>query len=188
MLTAKQVAEYFLANQDEGTGERIGNLKLQKLCYYAQGLSLAMHGYALFPDQIKAWDQGPVIPSVDHEYKGFYSIPVPTIKAETYPMWVRNVLDMVINTYGMQDGWTLREMTHEENPWRSAYQKGQSAVITHSALSAYFKERIAFFQEGHSRPLDKNKVRDMLLADAELAKLTALGIEDFEAGRYQKLD
>ena len=44
MMKVKDVASYFLAKQDtEETGELISNLKIQKLCYYTQGFSLAIN-------------------------------------------------------------------------------------------------------------------------------------------------
>ena len=41
MLSALDVARYLLAITDEEAGEYISHLKLQKLCYYAQGFNLA---------------------------------------------------------------------------------------------------------------------------------------------------
>ncbi len=38
------MADYFLVlGSDEYADESVSNLKLQKLCYYAQGFSLALH-------------------------------------------------------------------------------------------------------------------------------------------------
>jgi uncharacterized phage-associated protein len=62
--TAKQVAEFFLAKTDEDEGDLISNLKLQKLCYYAQGLALAVRDQPLFPEPIEAWLHGPVVPTL----------------------------------------------------------------------------------------------------------------------------
>jgi uncharacterized phage-associated protein len=54
MASAKNVAEYFLTTVDEEAGDSLSNLKVQKLCYYAQGYHLAMFGSPLFPDAIEA--------------------------------------------------------------------------------------------------------------------------------------
>ena len=71
--TASEVAKWFLAyNRDvlaEEGGEYISNLKLQKLLYYAQGSFLAVTDSPLFDDPIVAWQHGPVVESVYHEYK-----------------------------------------------------------------------------------------------------------------------
>jgi uncharacterized phage-associated protein len=52
MLQARDVARYFLAKSEPEAGDTISNLKLQKLCYYAQGFHLAVFGEALFGDRI----------------------------------------------------------------------------------------------------------------------------------------
>jgi len=53
MLSAHDVAEFFLSPVAEEEGEKITNLKLQKLLYYAQGYSLAILGRPLFADKIE---------------------------------------------------------------------------------------------------------------------------------------
>lgn len=119
MHSASDVARWFLINQDETTGERISNLKLQKLCYYAQALHLALHGVPLFRDPVKAWPHGPVVPSLWHEYKenAYYSIPIPEgIDESGLSETAQDVLNIVRNTYAMQTATTLRAMTHEEPP------------------------------------------------------------------------
>jgi len=53
------VADYFIANADPDEG--ITNLKLQKLCSYAQAFFLALHGHRFFASALEAWPHGPVI-------------------------------------------------------------------------------------------------------------------------------
>ncbi len=48
MLTAFQIADYFLTLVDDEAGDGLSNLKLQKLVYYAQGFHLALTGKPLF--------------------------------------------------------------------------------------------------------------------------------------------
>ena len=47
----------------------ISNLKLQKLLYFIQAAFLVEKGHACFPDEIEAWDFGPVVPAVYYKYK-----------------------------------------------------------------------------------------------------------------------
>ena len=54
----------------------ICNLKLIKLMYVAQGLSLSLLDKELFPEPIEAWRYGPVIPSIYHEFKHFGKDPI----------------------------------------------------------------------------------------------------------------
>jgi uncharacterized phage-associated protein len=187
-ITAQQAAEYFLAHQDEYTGERISNLKLQKLCYYAQGFALGKYGNPLFGDAIKAWGHGPVIPALWHKYKEnrYYSIAPAPIDDSDYPAAAKEILDLVIATYGAQSAWTLRDMTHEEDPWRDA-REGEGS-ISPSALRAFFAPRIDRLAatQGKPRPLEKNKVREILRADEELREAVRAGMADFAAGRFQE--
>ena len=63
MLTAAQVADYFLSLVDEDAGDSMTNLRLQKLLFYAQAWHLALTNRPLFEEDFEAWVHGPVIPS-----------------------------------------------------------------------------------------------------------------------------
>ncbi|MBC6455939.1 MAG: DUF4065 domain-containing protein [Hormoscilla sp. SP5CHS1] len=80
MLNCYDVANYFLAQQDESAGDLISNLKLQKLVYYAQGFHLAIYVRPLFTEAIAAWTHGPVVPELYEYYQkyGNCAIPCPT--------------------------------------------------------------------------------------------------------------
>jgi uncharacterized phage-associated protein len=146
MLSAKQIAKYFLAHfWDHEEGELISNLKLQKLLYYAQGFCLALHEVPLFEDRIEAWTHGPVVPVVYREYSRFGSSAIPEpedFDPSLYNEGVRNLLDDVYSMYGQFSAWKLARLTHEEPPWRDAYELGPSTVITPNALKDYFKTLI----------------------------------------------
>jgi uncharacterized phage-associated protein len=142
MLSCYDVAQYLLAKADEDAGDLISNLKLQKLAYYAQGFALALLERPLFPEPIEAWTHGPVVPPLYHEYKGAGSgpIPPPTIlNFAKYDLDTREVLDEVYATYGQFAAWKLRDMTHQEPPWRDT-PPGEE--ITHDVLRAYFKTQV----------------------------------------------
>lgn len=143
MLTCFDVAKYFLSLTNEEEGDLISNLKLQKLVYYAQGSHLAIYDKPLFEEEIHAWAHGPVVPELYHEYKvhGQGSIPYPeefdfsVLEEDT-----REFLNDVYDTFGQFSAWKLRNMTHEEPPWRDAYES--KVVITHKSLQEYFKTQI----------------------------------------------
>lgn len=146
MLTAKQVAEYFLTKSDPEIGDEISNLKLQKLCYYAQGFSLALYNRPLFSSEIQAWQHGPVIPDLYHSYKehGSKGIPTPTqVGFSEYSQETRELLDEVFDVYGQFSAWKLRNMTHEEAPWLDAWDPDLgSQVITQASMKRFFKGRL----------------------------------------------
>jgi uncharacterized phage-associated protein len=96
MLSAKDVAEYFVYLVDEESGDNITNLKVQKLLYYAQGFHLAMRrGERLFSESIVAWKHGPVVIPVYSQYKGLGWQPIPQppgFEVDRFPPEVREIL------------------------------------------------------------------------------------------------
>ena len=142
-LSVHDVARYFLAKQRDGD---ISNLKLQKLCYYAQGMSLALRGRPLWADlRIKAWDNGPVVPDVYHAYKehGWNAIPrVRNLDMSRYDAESLQVLDMVFESFGRLTATRLSQMTHAESPWLDADARRKQSrgddVITDASLVAFF--------------------------------------------------
>lgn len=142
MLTCFDVADYFLSKTDEEAGDVISNLKLQKLVYYAQGFTLAVTGKPLFNEPIEAWQHGPVVPDLYHKYKdhGAYGIPAPTnVDFSKFSSEIKEILDEVYDVYGQFSAWKLRNMTHEEAPWKNTEKGG---VISLSSMSEYFKTQI----------------------------------------------
>lgn len=143
MLTCHDVAMFFLIQVDEEdeSADSISNLKLQKLVYYAQGVFLGLRGTPLFDDEIEAWQHGPVVPALYHEYKQYGSRAIPRpmgfdpsiIDAST-----RAHLERVYCHYAQFSAWKLREMTHLEAPWVDAYQRCQGSTIGKEAMMSYF--------------------------------------------------
>lgn len=147
MLSCKDVAEYllFVSGCGNGSGEvdLVSNLKLQKLCYYAQGFHLAMYNEPLFSEHIEAWTHGPVIPDLYHEYKVWNSgaLPIPeNIDLSKFDYQTRELLDEIHNVFGQFSAWKLANMTHEEWPWKEAAPNRE--VISHNSLREYFKTQL----------------------------------------------
>lgn len=144
-MKVEDVAKYFLALQhaDPEGSRDITNMKLQKLLYYAQGYHLALYGRPLFDAPIEAWTHGPVVPRVYREYKAYGSDPIPFPDdglPDVPDEQTRDFLDEVYNTVGQFSAWKLRQMTHEEPPWRDADAAGgDSPEISHDAMRRYFE-------------------------------------------------
>jgi uncharacterized phage-associated protein len=143
MANVHDVAKYFLTLSEPEEGDIVSNLKLQKLLYYAQGFHLALYGRPLFEDAILAWEHGPVVKAVWREYKQHGSGPIPLPEefdsAAVLNKEQRELLDEVWNVYGQFSAWKLRNMTHEEPPWKDTSKDG---VIQHDALRVYFKNLV----------------------------------------------
>lgn len=142
---ANDIAHWFLArcksDYDLGiTDELISNLKLQKLLYYAQGCVLAIKGKPLFEEKIYAWEHGPVIPEIYHKYKSFGKNGIDF--AEQYNIGIIDnetevILRQVYDEFGQYSAWKLRNMTHEETPWRTT---AKNDVIPNDVIKKYFLE------------------------------------------------
>lgn len=142
MLTARNVAEYFLVKTDPEYEEYISNLKLQKLLYYAQGFCLAIYNTPLFDDKINAWTHGPVVEELYHEYKesGSGGIDPPKmIDLSIYDDKETDLLEEVWEVYGQYSAYKLRNLTHEEPTWKEAYAKMPGSEISRDSMREYFK-------------------------------------------------
>lgn len=142
--TASDVAKWFISyNHTKAALEEaddISNLKLQKLLYYAQGAMLALTGRPIFVDNIVAWEHGPVVPVVYHEYKhhGRNGIPFDDSQrtSECYTEEEENILKDVYEEFGQYSAWKLRNMTHSETPWKSTEKND---IISQAVIADYFK-------------------------------------------------
>lgn len=142
---ASDIARYFLAKQDPDAGDLISHLKLQKLCYYAQGVGAAARGEPLFAEPLEAWLHGPVVPDLYHEYKAYGNSPIPAVADLDFDQFDaadRMVLDDVYTYYAQFSGWRLRQMTHAEAPWKDAYEQDKNHIIGLDALIAHFEGEI----------------------------------------------
>ena len=75
--TALDIARYIIKHEHDA-GREISNLRLQKLLYFVQAKFLAEKRPPCFSDPIVAWDFGPVVLSVYHEYKMFGGLDILT--------------------------------------------------------------------------------------------------------------
>ena len=142
-VSASQVASYLLDKADEEAGDLISNLKLQKLLYYCQGFHLAIFDKPLFDEKIIAWQHGPVVKSVYEEFSNNGRNPITTftpIDPHKISKGSRELIDEVYDVYGQFSAWKLRDMTHEEAPWKDTSLMHE--VITHAALKEFFVTRI----------------------------------------------
>jgi len=149
MLRAKDVAEWFInwaASEEESSD--LTNMKLQKVLYYAQGHHLARYGKPLFSDQIEAWSHGPVIASVYGSYKDAGGNPViskdPDFNWDNFTGEQHNYLATIWNSYGGFTAAKLRNMTHDETPWKENFRENENRkIIPISDIAKYFAARVS---------------------------------------------
>ena len=141
----EDIAEWFLnknrIQMNFEDSEYITNLKLQKLLYYAQGYFLAKKDTSLFEEDILAWEHGPVVRKIYDKYKNNGSNGIKydnDFKAEIDSETER-ILEDVYNDYGQYTAWKLRNMTHEEEPWKNTLR---NEVISKDKIKDYFKTKV----------------------------------------------
>ncbi len=146
--SAMSVAKWFVdrANSEYidvgGVAEGLTNLKLQKLLYFAQAVSLSMNDKPIFDDKIEAWQFGPVVPSVYHKLKVYENKPV-KIEEEVadLPDEVKRMLEDVWNLYGKFSAHELVNITHNHLPWKKVYQSGVADIeITKDEIKKYYTD------------------------------------------------
>lgn len=142
MADVLDIAKYIITLADEEAGDLISNLKLQKLAYYSQGFSLALSGNSLFDAEIKAWEHGPVVPILYDEYKKFASDAISNeapFDDSVLSDANKELINEVYEVYGQFSAWKLRNMTHDEAPWKNTLQNSE---INHTELTKYFSTQI----------------------------------------------
>ena len=147
MSSVHSVADYFLLDAAE-RGQRIRHMRLQKLCYYAQGFYVALYDRPLFTEPLAAWQYGPVAPALWSRFHQFRSkpIPVPETRSTTSTLSQddQDFLDLVIARLDGYPDWDLSHATHQEAPWRDArlaMKDGAAGEIGVQALRNWFGPR-----------------------------------------------
>lgn len=166
--TPQHIANYFL-DRAESEGRRLSSLKLLKLVYIAYGWYLALKNEKLFNEQIEAWQHGPVIPSIYHEFKHYGSAPitgrsltvdynesdgkldleVTTPRIPETDQDANTILDTVWKSYKDYTAWKLREMTHEDDtPWTRVYIDGSRGTkMQDDHIREHYVEKIGEYIE-----------------------------------------
>lgn len=143
--SANVIANEFLKfAEDDGVG--LTPMKLQKLVYFANGWYLALNGKPLINEQVEAWDYGPVIRTLYHEFKhhgnshiegystnfddyerGFIKFNTPFLEQggpsdQVEP--TRAFLARIWEVYGQFSATQLSNMTHvADSPWSEVYNQ-----------------------------------------------------------------
>lgn len=122
MAKLHDVANFFIRKSHED-GLPITQLKLQKLCYYAQAwhLVLSKKNTPLFKGEFQAWVHGPVNPDLYNRYRQYGWDPILT-RPENIDLdsSEEQILNEVWDAYGGFDAKYLEALTHNEDPWKIA--------------------------------------------------------------------
>lgn len=139
MASVFDVASYILQKQGPMTA-----MKLQKLVYYTQAWSLVWDEKPLFPEKIRAWVNGPVVPELFAAHQGEFTVSkVPKGNPTVFDVDEQATIDGVLAHYGSKTAPWLIALTHREQPWLDA-RKGLAdsergnKEITLGAMADYY--------------------------------------------------
>lgn len=127
----------------------ITQMKLQKMLYFAQGIHLVTNNLEpMFDDKFQAWQYGPVIPIIYHEYKLYGNRPIMDTD------WVSSVskksheienstmksIDVAWNVTKEISAVKLSNWTHaQDSPWKKYYIPGvNDIIIPNEDIAQYF--------------------------------------------------
>lgn len=156
MYSALDVSRYII-NYSNDQDYGISNLKLQKILYLVQAYYLIKTGFPCFSDVIEAWDFGPVVPIVYHEYKQYGSGDIPYISSyiqfDKKNIWQthrvnykdsiidvddKKMIEAVVDKFKDFSASDLVALTHSQAPWINAYKKYANNEITIKSIRDYF--------------------------------------------------
>jgi len=141
------IADFFRSRANPEVGDILSNLKLQKLCYYGAGIIAAIRQDStspLFSERIEAWTHGPVVPAQYGRFKHYGAGEIPPLTDFDDRQIAPNdrmVLDNVYDFYGQYSAWKLRNMTHDETPWKAAYAR-DNKIISTQELAEFFAQEV----------------------------------------------
>ena len=140
----------FMLDRARAARVTLTHLKLQKLVYIAYGWATVYLDERLFVEPIEAWQFGPVVPHLWHEFKAYRNKP---IKGRSFdfdpeantviPLAVpdedqetRRVLQMTWDNYGHVASSQLVDRTHAPGtPWD---ETDRNEVIRHELIAIHF--------------------------------------------------
>ncbi|MBE6156397.1 MAG: DUF4065 domain-containing protein [Firmicutes bacterium] len=114
--------KWFLENNlDTPRNTFKGNMKLQKLLFFAQLISLAKNNKLLFDDQFCAFENGMVMENVRLKYKNNLD-ELLNYRRNKLTDEELEILELTKNIYGSENADTLSNMTHQFEYWKKYLQ------------------------------------------------------------------
>lgn len=156
MAKAVDVAKYILEQRD-ARSHMTTTFALQKLLYYCQSWMLVGRNRILFPDEIVAWEHGPVVTDVWPYCRGrrvLFPREITEGDSDNLTLEERSLIDRVLAMYENVDdkrlGDDLEQMSHEEKPWADA---GRNKTITPESMLAFYSIVQAYPEVDHAAPV-----------------------------------
>lgn len=148
-LIEDQSKIYLISKHIIARMEDITPLALQKILYYIQGFSTYFFDRPIFNDNAEAWVHGPVYREIYDRFSYYRYNPISKNEFESYNEIDSlndkeiNLIDSVINNFGVYSGKTLEKMTHTTIPWEEGRkelreEEYSSNIIDIDTMKDYF--------------------------------------------------
>lgn len=125
------------------------HLQVQKLCFLAQGYSLAVSDEPIFKEDIKAWPYGPVIPYLYSQLKRYGrdeitdTEPLPVFPIKDDDKYTNTLIEFIYARYGDWTGSQLSNLTHLPNtPWDIVWHEQKFSSIPNELIQDFYKSDI----------------------------------------------
>lgn len=117
MENLMSVASYVFKRYQDTMGEKIDEMKLHKLLYFAQRESIIQRNEPLFEEVFYGWKFGPVLKEIRSAYRddAFFK----TIDEKIISR-IKDIMDKVFEEYASKDSWSLSRLTHGEISWKNS--------------------------------------------------------------------
>ena len=116
----------------------ITHLKLQKLLYFVQAISLLVFDKEAFSEKIFAWSYGPVVEEVYQVFKKNKNNEITVINdVKKLSDGLEEIINKVVDSYGGMEATKLIDFTHKEKPWMDTVQNKE---ITKDKILDYYKQ------------------------------------------------
>ena len=117
MENLMSVASYVFNRYQETMGEKIDEMKLHKLLYFAQRESIIQRNEPLFAEVFYGWKFGPILKEIRNAYREDAFLKVVD---EEIVSRIKDIMDKVFQEYANKDSWSLSRLTHGEISWKNS--------------------------------------------------------------------
>lgn len=150
---SRAIANWFI-DRALSDGDRLTQMKLQKLVYIAHGWHLGLQSDSLIHDPVEAWKWGPVIRALYREFREFGADPISRkaqvldggsledreISINDYPNTPRRysdtqLLERIWTQYGEKSAAELMELTHRAGtPWHQMFVSMGNQILPYTVI------------------------------------------------------
>lgn len=144
LYSVQTIAEAFIRRGIESENP-LTHLQVQKLCFLAQGYSLAVTGNPVFAEPVNAWPYGPVIADLYTCLKRYGNQPITNPNALMAPPVTdedtQELIGVIYRDYGHLQGGQLTALTHQPGtPWANTWDVQKYGIIPNNEIRRYYRQ------------------------------------------------